>query len=64
MSVGTKNAEELRVLAQGIHPAVLTDLGLADAIRAIAARSPVSARVRDVSNVRGPNIYENETVIR
>ncbi len=26
--------------------------------------TPVSARVRDVSNVKGPNIYENETVIR
>ena len=26
--------------------------------------TPVSARVRDVSNVRGPNIYENETVTR
>jgi S1-C subfamily serine protease len=26
--------------------------------------TPVSARVRDVSNVKGPNIYEDETVIR
>ena len=26
--------------------------------------TPVSARIRDVSNVKGPNIYEDETVIR
>ena len=33
--------DELRELAHGIHPAVLTDLGLANALRSIAARSPV-----------------------
>jgi len=32
--------DELRELAHGIHPAVLTDLGLANALRSIAARSP------------------------
>jgi S1-C subfamily serine protease len=26
--------------------------------------TPVSARIRDVSNVKGPNIYEDQTVIR
>jgi signal transduction histidine kinase len=31
--------DELRELSQGIHPTVLTDLGLATAIRSIAARS-------------------------
>ena len=31
---------ELRVLAQGIHPAVLTEAGLLPALRALAARSP------------------------
>ncbi len=36
--------DELRELAHGVHPAVLTDLGLADGIRSLAARSelPVS----------------------
>jgi PAS domain S-box-containing protein len=33
--------EELRELARGIHPAVLTDRGLAAAIEALVARSPV-----------------------
>jgi signal transduction histidine kinase len=33
--------EELRELAHGIHPSVLTDLGLASAIHGLARRSPV-----------------------
>jgi PAS domain S-box-containing protein len=33
--------EELRELARGIHPAVLSDRGLAPAIEALAARTPV-----------------------
>lgn len=33
--------DELRELAHGIHPAVLTDLGLGNALKSIAARSPV-----------------------
>ena len=32
---------ELRELAQGIHPAALTDNGLADAVRTLAQRAPV-----------------------
>ena len=32
---------ELRELAHGIHPAVLTDLGLANAIRSVALRSTI-----------------------
>lgn len=39
---------ELRDLARGIHPAVLTDRGLDAALSALAARSPVPVRV-DVS---------------
>jgi signal transduction histidine kinase len=34
--------DELRELSQGIHPTVLTDLGLANAIRSVAARSAQS----------------------
>jgi PAS domain S-box-containing protein len=37
--------EELRELARGIHPAVLTDRGLAAAIDALVARSPVPVEV-------------------
>ena len=33
--------EELRALARGIHPAILTDEGLAPAIAALARRAPV-----------------------
>ena len=37
--------EELRDLARGIHPAVLTDRGLDPALSALAARSPVPVEV-------------------
>jgi signal transduction histidine kinase len=36
---------ELRELAQGIHPAVLTDHGLPDAIRTLAQRSPIPIHI-------------------
>jgi signal transduction histidine kinase len=36
---------ELRDLARGIHPAVLTDQGLGAALRALATRSPLGVRV-------------------
>jgi PAS domain S-box-containing protein len=42
---------ELRDLAQGIHPAVLTDRGLGPAIEALAARCPVPVDV-DVTDRR------------
>ena len=38
--------EELRELARGIHPAVLTDRGLHAAVEALADRSPVPVEVR------------------
>jgi PAS domain S-box-containing protein len=37
--------EELRELARGIHPAVLTDHGLVDALRALAERAAVPVRI-------------------
>lgn len=40
--------DELRELSQGIHPTVLTDLGLADAIRSVAARSTQSITLREL----------------
>jgi signal transduction histidine kinase len=39
--------EELRDLARGIHPAVLSDSGLGPAVRALAQRSSVPVRVSD-----------------
>ena len=36
---------ELRELARGIHPAVLTDRGLEPALQALASRAPVPVTV-------------------
>jgi signal transduction histidine kinase len=41
----TRALEELRELARGIHPAVLSDRGLAPALEALAGRSPVPVRL-------------------
>ena len=38
--------DELRELARGIHPAVLTDRGLCAAVEALAVRSPIPVEVR------------------
>ncbi|MEY2532857.1 MAG: hypothetical protein QOF29_767, partial [bacterium] len=45
---------ELRELARGIHPAVLTDRGLAPAIAALAARAPFPVEVVDLPADRLP----------
>src|SRR5207344_452976 len=45
---------EVRDLARGIHPAVLTDRGLDAALSALAARSPVPADVRVDIDERPP----------
>src|SRR4029453_4538112 len=37
--------DELRDLAHGIHPTILTDLGLAEAIRSLTDGSPVPIQV-------------------
>ena len=37
--------DELRDLARGIHPAVLSDRGLEPAVRALAARAPVPVAI-------------------
>jgi signal transduction histidine kinase len=43
---------ELRELARGIHPAVLTETGLAGAIQALAERSPVATTITAVPHGR------------
>ena len=51
---------ELRELARGIHPAVLTDQGLAAAVRTLAERSPVPV---DVEALEGRLPGEVETAV-
>ena len=48
---------ELRELARGIHPAILTESGLVSALRALALRSPLEASV-EVTDVRLPDSVE------
>jgi signal transduction histidine kinase len=46
--------DELRELAQGIHPAVLTEHGLGPALRSLAERSPVPVAIAGVPDRRLP----------
>jgi signal transduction histidine kinase len=49
---------DLRELAAGIHPAVLADRGLSDALNALAARSPVAVELGEVPRRRLPDSVE------
>jgi PAS domain S-box-containing protein len=49
---------ELRELARGIHPAVLTERGLAPAIAALATRAPVPVEILDLPADRLPPAAE------
>jgi signal transduction histidine kinase len=44
--------DQLRELAHGIHPSVLTDLGLAEAIRSFTADSPVPIELLELPSSR------------
>ena len=50
--------DELRELARGIHPAVLTDGGLARALSALAHRAPLPVEIDDVPDERLPEPVE------
>jgi len=50
--------EELRELARGIHPAVLTDRGLEAAIRALAERAPIPVELTRLPEDRLPDSVE------
>jgi signal transduction histidine kinase len=50
--------EELRELARGIHPAVLSDRGLAAAVQALAARATVPVEVAEMPAERLPEPVE------
>ncbi len=58
----TKEAKEalteLRELARGIHPAVLTETGLAGAIQALVERSPAVVTITEVPRERFPAVIE------
>ena len=48
--------EELRELARGIHPAVLTDRGLGPALEALAARAPIPVELAAPSERLAPAV--------
>jgi signal transduction histidine kinase len=50
--------DELRDLTHGIHPSVLTELGLADAIRTIAARSSIPVTIQELPAKRSDDLSE------
>ena len=54
----TRALEELRELARGIHPAVLSDRGLGPAVEALAVRSPLPVKVVEVPGERLPEQVE------
>jgi signal transduction histidine kinase len=49
---------ELRELARGIHPAVLTDRGLATALATLATRAPVPVELGELPDERLPEAVE------
>ena len=50
--------EELRELARGIHPAVLTDRGLGTALQTLANRAPVPVELGELPDERLPEAVE------
>lgn len=50
--------DEIRELARGIHPAVLSDAGLPAALRSLAERSPVPVEIRTMAPNRLPAVVE------
>jgi signal transduction histidine kinase len=51
-------SKELRELARGIHPAVLTERGLPAAIAALASRAPLPVEIIDLPAGRLPSVAE------
>ena len=54
----TRALEELRELARGIHPAVLSDRGLQAAVEALAVRCPLPVKLVEVPGERLPEPVE------
>jgi PAS domain S-box-containing protein len=59
VELATSGVEELRRLAAGIHPAVLTDRGLGAAVEALASRLPLSVSVVGTPEDRLPGPVES-----
>jgi signal transduction histidine kinase len=51
--------EELRELARGIHPAILTDRGLGPALEALADRAPLPVELSEMPEERLPSCVES-----
>jgi signal transduction histidine kinase len=49
---------ELRELARGIHPAVLSDRGLGPALEALVGRAPIPVELTEVPQIRLPEAIE------
>jgi PAS domain S-box-containing protein len=54
IELATTGINELRRLAAGIHPAILTDRGLGPAVEALASRLPIDVSVMSSLSVRLP----------
>jgi PAS domain S-box-containing protein len=50
--------EELRELARGLHPAVLTERGLRAAVESLAGRAPIPVELADIPDERLPEPVE------
>src|SRR5436190_21936840 len=50
--------EELRELARGLHPAILTERGLPPALQSIATRAPFEVEIDGVPHERLPAVVE------
>ena len=50
--------DELRELARGLHPAVLSDRGLRAAVETLAGRVPISVEIEDIPDERLPEPVE------
>jgi signal transduction histidine kinase len=55
--------EELRELAQGIHPAILTEAGLAPALQTLADEAPLPVELGKVAPERQPPPVETTTYV-
>jgi signal transduction histidine kinase len=55
--------KELRELAHGIHPAILTEAGLAPALETLAEEAPLPVELGDVSQRRHPPAIETTTYV-
>ena len=50
--------DELRELARGLHPAVLSDRGLRAGVEALASRVPIPVEIADIPDERLPETVE------